>query len=61
MSFHFEHDYAKNIIIIKEKEKEEEERFKYFEKCNIKKYCDKEEFQHFLFNVFKDFRITRNI
>ena len=32
------------IIDKKENKREEkEEKFKYFEKCNIKKYCDKEE------------------
>ena len=28
----------------KKREEEEKEKFKYFKKCNIKKYCDKEEF-----------------
>ena len=59
--FYFEYNHAKDIIIIKKKLKKEkkEERFKYFERCNVKKYCDKEKFQHFLFNVFEDFYIIR--
>ena len=57
LSFHFKHDHAKDIITIKKKKKreKEEERLKYFEKCNVKKYYNKEEFQHFSFDVFKDF------
>ena len=50
------------IIIKKKKKKNEknEKKFKYFEKFNVKKYCDKEEFQHFSFNVFENFRIIKN-
>ena len=58
LSFHFEHDYAKDMITIKKekiKREEKEERFKYFEKCNIKKYYNKEEFQHFSFACLKIF------
>ena len=47
LSFHFKHDYAKDMIIIKKKKikrKEKEKRFKYFEKYNVEKYCNKEEF-----------------
>ena len=36
----------KDIMIIKKKKIKikEEKRFKFFEKCNVKKYCNKEEF-----------------
>ena len=37
------------------------ERFKYFDKFDIKKYYDKEEFKHLSLNVFDDFRITKNM
>ena len=59
LSFHFEHDHAKNIIIIKKKGKKEKERSKFSERCNIKKYYNKGKFQHFSFNVFEDFRIIK--
>ena len=49
------------MIIIKKKIKKEKEkeRFKCFKKCNVKKYYDKGEFQHFSFNVFDNFRVTK--
>ena len=31
-------------MIKKKKREEKEERFKYFNKCNIREYCDKEKF-----------------
>ena len=31
----------------------------YFDKFNIKKYCDKEEFSKFLINAFNNLRITK--
>ena len=31
----------------------------YFDKFNVKKYCDKEEFSNFSINVFKNFRIIK--
>ena len=53
----------KNIIIIRKKRKKakKEKRFKFFERCNVKKYYNKKEFQHFSLNVFKNFRIIRKI
>ena len=68
VSFHFEYNYAKKYNNNNKKKKkknrkrtEKEEKSKFFEKCNIKKYCDKKEFQHFSFDVFKDFRIIRRL
>ena len=43
----------------KKKREEKEERFKFFERCNVKEYYNKKEFQHFSFNVFKDFHIIK--
>ena len=63
-TFYFEHNYAKKYNDNNKKKikrEEEEERFKFFEKYNIKEYNNKEEFQHFLFNVFENFRIIRKI
>ena len=49
------------MIIIKKKIKreKEKEKFKYLKRCNVKKYYNKKEFQHFLFAVFDDFRIIK--
>ena len=50
------------ITIKKKREKEKEEKdFKYFGKCNVKKYYNKEKIQHFSFNVFENFRIIKNM
>ena len=45
LSFHFKHNYVKDIITIKKekiKRKKKEKKLKYFEKCNVEKYYDKE-------------------
>ena len=37
------------------KREEEEKRLKYFERCNVEKYCNKEKSQHFSLDVSEDF------
>ena len=41
------------------KKKRKWEKFKYFDKFDVKKYCDKEEFKHLSLDMFNDFRITK--
>ena len=58
LSFHFKYNHAKDIITIKKekiKREKEEEGLKYFERYNVEKYYNKEESQHFSFNVFENF------
>ena len=31
----------------------------YFDKFNVKKYCDKEKFSNFLINAFNNLRVTK--
>ena len=62
LSFHFKHDHAKDIITIKKKKikrEKEGEGFKYFERCNVKKYCDKENLNTFYLMCLKIFCMIR--
>ena len=36
-------------------------RFKYFDKFDIKKYCDKKEFKYLSLDMFNNFRIIKNL
>ena len=41
--------------------KENRELLKYFDKNNVKKYCVKEEYKHFLIDVFNNFLCDKEI
>ena len=44
---------------MKNMKKKREEKFIYFDKFNVKKYYNKEEFSNFSINVFNNFRIIK--
>ena len=55
--------YKKNetVLIKKNSFKRKRKGFKYFDKFDIKKYYNNEEFQTFFINVFDDFRVTKKL